>query len=112
MLLDTGDHSPSVFHEVNFSEKLEGFLEVKKDKPSLQREPFAAMDNEQRAAFISSNTSVGYKSASILLLCEAPTRCHRGGSSESECTLSVNLKDERFTSVSEVKTEHKVCECV
>lgn len=47
LLLDTGDHSPSVFHEVNFSEKLEGFLEVKKDMPSLQREPFAAMDNEQ-----------------------------------------------------------------
>lgn len=47
LLLDTGDHSPSVFHEVDFSEKLEGFLDVKKDMPSLQHEPFAATGNEQ-----------------------------------------------------------------
>lgn len=52
LLLDTGDHSPSVFHEVNFSEKLEGFLDVKNDMPSLQHEPFAAMDNEQRCFHI------------------------------------------------------------
>lgn len=30
LLLDTGDHSPSVFHEVDFYEKLEGFFDVKK----------------------------------------------------------------------------------
>lgn len=52
LLLDTGDHSPSVFHEVNFSEKIEGFLGVKNDMPSLQHEPFAAMDNEQRCFHI------------------------------------------------------------
>lgn len=36
----------------------------------------------------------------------------RGGNSETECALSVNLKDERLTRVSEVKTEHRVCEYV
>lgn len=41
-----------------------------------------------RAAFTPSITSIGFKSASILLLCETPMRCHRGDSSESEFTLS------------------------